>query len=48
MIPGKGERMKTSPCPGRRSLKGTMEKMKDVENGKAEEELDSFAGILKG
>lgn len=40
--------MKTNPWPGRRSLKGVMEKMKEVEKGKGGEELEGFVGILEG
>lgn len=49
MVPAEGVSMKTKPWPGRRSLKGVMEKMNEVENGKGvEEELEGFVRILKG
>lgn len=41
-------KMNAKPWPGRRFLKGAIEKMKEVEKGRRVDELGCLVGILEG
>lgn len=47
-MPVEGTNTKANPWPGRKFLKGAMEKMKEVEKGSTKDELDDLVAIFEG